>query len=101
MTRTETIVPDLGFQGFKIFCSPRIFYSQSLAFKKQKGKKVAKDKRIVQVDLIDHTPILENKSKANVMAKDFPNPEFMDKELMNPAALERLKGDEEDLVSKF
>ena len=35
------------------------------------------------------------------MTKDFPYPEFMDKELMTPATLERLEGDEDDLVAKF
>ena len=35
------------------------------------------------------------------MAKDFPYPEFMDKELMTSAYLVQLRGDDEDLVEKF
>ena len=35
------------------------------------------------------------------MEKEFPYPEFMDKELMVPTLLERLEGDDENLVAKF
>ena len=68
--------------------------------KKQKGNKVAKEKRDVQVDLVD-TPTLENRLKVNVMTKAFPYSEFMDKELMTPTTLEGLEGDKEDLLTKF
>ena len=89
-----------GSGGLKFFAVLKSSAPKVQPLKKQKGKKVAKEKRIVQVDLVD-TPTLENKSKANVKAKYFPYPEFMDKELMTPAARERLEGDEEDLVAKF
>ena len=67
--------------------------------KRQKGNK-AEEKKVVQADLTGASA-LEAKSEVNVMTKDFPYPEFMDKELMTPAALERLEGDEDDLVAKF
>ena len=35
------------------------------------------------------------------MEKEFPYPEFMDRELMVPALLERLEGDDENLAAKF
>ena len=35
------------------------------------------------------------------MEKEFPYPEFMDMELIVPALLERLEGDDENLEAKF
>ena len=35
------------------------------------------------------------------MEKEFPCPEFMDRELMILALLERLEGDDENLAAKF
>ena len=68
--------------------------------KKQKRKKVAKEKKIIQVDLED-TPTLEGKLDISVLAKDFPYPEFMDRELMTPALLEQLWADDDGLEEKF
>ena len=39
--------------------------------------------------------------EANVLAKDFPYPQFMDNELISPTGLEQLKGDENSLVDKL
>ena len=68
--------------------------------KKQKGKGVAKRKKVIQVDLED-SPNLEGKSEISVLAKDFPYPKFMDKELMIPALFEQLWGDDDGLTDKF
>ena len=68
--------------------------------KKQKGKKIAKEKKIIQVDPED-SPNLEGKSEISVLAKDFPYPEFMDKKVMIPALLEQLRGDDDGLIEKF
>ena len=67
--------------------------------KKQKGKKVAKEK-IVVIDPKD--PLISKEmSEYHVMEKEFPYPEFMDRELMVPALLEHLEGDNENLAAKF
>lgn len=44
---------------------------------------------------------MESKSEINVLANNFPYPELMDKELMTPAYLEQLRGDDDGLVEKF
>ena len=80
--------------------TPRFPDPEIQPLKWQKGKKAAKEKKVIQADLTS-APALEAKSEVNVMTKDFPYPEFMDKELMTPATLERLEGDEDDLVAKF
>ena len=68
--------------------------------KKQKGKRVAKEKKVIQIYL-EASSTFERKSEINVLAKDFPYPEFMDKELMTPTLLEQLRGDDSGLVEKF
>ena len=57
---------------------------------------MAKEKKIIQVDL-KVSPTLEAKTKMNILAEDFPYPEFMDKDLMPPTCLEQLWGDEDSL----
>ena len=66
--------------------------------KKQKGKKVVKEK-IVIIDPEDPLTSKE-RSKYHVMEKEFPYPEFMDRELMVPALLEHLEGNNENLAAK-
>lgn len=61
---------------------------------------MANEKKVTQVDLEDF-PTLEDNSEVNVLAKDFPYPQFMDKELMTPSYLKQLRGDEDSLVDKF
>ena len=60
---------------------------------------MAKEKTVV-IDLED-PPTSKERSEYHVMEKEFPYPEFMDRELMVPALLERLKGDDENLAAKF
>ena len=67
--------------------------------KKQKGKKAAEEKTIV-IDPED-PPTSKEKLEYHVMEKEFPYLEFMDRELMVPALLERLEGDDENLAAKF
>ena len=67
--------------------------------KKQKGKKVVKEKTVV-IDPKD-PPTSKERSEYHVMEKEFPYPEFMDRELMVPTLLERLEGDDENLEAKF
>lgn len=61
---------------------------------------MAKEKKVIQADIED-SPTLEGKLEVSVLAKDFPYPEFMDKELMTPILLEQLQGDDEHLAKKF
>ena len=69
--------------------------------KKQKGKiTISKEKEIIQVGT-EASPTSKGRSEVNVLAKDFPYPQFMDNELMSLACLEQLKGDEDDLVDKL
>ena len=68
--------------------------------KNQKGKKTMKGKNIVQVDPDDSTT-LEGKSEFYGLAKDFPYPEFMDKELMTPTLLKHLQSNDDSLAYKF
>ena len=68
--------------------------------KKQERKRLAKEKKIIQIDLED-SPTLGGKSEINVLAKDFPYSEFMDKELMTLAYLEQLQDDDNGLAEKF
>ena len=67
--------------------------------KKQKGKKVVKEKTVV-IDPEDPL-ISKERSKYHVMEKEFPYSEFMDRELMVPALLERLEGNDENLAAKI
>ena len=67
--------------------------------KKQKGKKVVKEKTVV-IDPED-APNSKERSEYHMIEKEFPYPEFMDRELMVLALLERLKGDSENLAAKF
>ena len=60
---------------------------RSTASKEPKGKKAAKEKKVIQVDLED-SPTLKPKSEFNILAKDFPYLEFMDKVLMTSAYLQ-------------
>ena len=57
--------------------------------KKQKRKKVAKEKKVIQVDP-KNSITLEGKSEISMLANDFLYSEFMDKELMTPAILKQL-----------
>ena len=67
--------------------------------KNQKGKKAAKEKTVI-IDLEDPLTSKE-RSEYHVMEKEFPYPEFMNRELMVPALLECLEGDDENLAAKF
>ena len=59
--------------------------------KKQKGKKVAKEKAVV-INPKD-PPTSKERSEYHVTEKEFPYPKFMDRELMVPALLEHLEGE--------
>ena len=50
---------------------------------------MAKEKEVIQVDF-DISLTSLDKSKVNVLAKNFPYLQFMDKELMNLVRLEQL-----------
>ena len=64
------------------------------------GKKEAKAEGAIQLDF--EVPLTSKaKSKLHMLAKNFAYPQFMDKELMAPACLEQLQGNEDDLVEKF
>ena len=67
--------------------------------KKQKSKKAAKEKAMV-TDL-EGLPSLKERLDIHVIDKDFPYPDFMDKELIVPALLGCLEGDDENLAAKF
>ena len=68
--------------------------------KKQKRKKVAKQKEVIQVGT-DISLTSLDMSEINVMEKSFPYLQFMDKELMTPAFLERLWGNSDDILKKL
>lgn len=68
--------------------------------RKQKGKKVAKDKDVMQVDANTSSTSM-GMSELNALAKDFPYQEFMDRLLMTLATLEQFLGDKDDLMEKL
>ena len=61
---------------------------------------VAKEKKITQVDAEDASTF-ENRSEDNVLARDFPYPEFMDKALVTSAVLEQIKSDDDGIADRF
>ena len=58
-----------------------------------------KEKTVI-IDLEDPL-ISKERSEYHVMEKEFPYSEFIDRKLMVLALLERLEGDDENLVAKF
>ena len=65
------------------------------------GKK-AETKRINVVEIdIDISPTSVEKSKLDILSKNFPYQELMDQVLMAPTWLEQFHEDEDDLVEKL
>ena len=60
---------------------------------------MVKEKTVV-IDPED-PPTSKERSEYHVMEKEFPYPESMDRELMVPALLECLEGNDENLAAKF
>ena len=67
--------------------------------KKQKLKKAAKEKAVVTN--LEGLALSKERSEIHVMDKDFPYLDCIDKELMIPALLKHLEGDDENLAAKF
>ena len=79
--------------------APDIFIPEVNPSKKQKGKKVAKEKTIITDP--EDPPTSKERLEYHMMEKEFPYPKFMDRNLIILAVLERLEGDDENLEANF
>ena len=57
-------------------------------------------KEVIRVDT-DDAPTLESRPEDNVLTRDFPYPEFMDKALVTSAVLNQIGGDDDSIVDRF